>query len=347
MTSTWPIRMVFDVSPFATLIFFTVVPNRAAIAAQRVAGLDLVGRRGGGVGLDGGPRDVAARGAGSCRVAATTTARGRRRGWRGAAGCARAHRRPRSTARAGRWSACGSDGASARGRWRRTRAGLRRTRARLRRRPRDDEHQEGQDHQANEECLAAALARRAPERRRDVRAPARGPARVDRVSGQRPLTGRPARPRRDRPRAPAPRRTWRRSRVSSVRQRSRCLAIAGAAWGCVAPHRWSRVGCEPPPGAVRGDADTGRPGTPRPPTRHAHRAEPARPRSRARCGLSSVSVIASRIPPRPAMRPEAPAGRRTRFDPRPRDRRSLNATIPATTYFPERLPSQYLRRWRA
>ena len=24
-----------------------------------------------------------------------------------------------------------------------------------------------------------------------------------------------------------------------------------------------------------------------------------------------------------------------------------NAKIPATTYFPERLPSQYLRRWRA
>lgn len=31
ITSTCPIRMVFDVSPFATLIFFTVVSNRVAM----------------------------------------------------------------------------------------------------------------------------------------------------------------------------------------------------------------------------------------------------------------------------------------------------------------------------
>jgi hypothetical protein len=32
MARTCPIRRVFDVSPFATLIFFTVVLNRAAMA---------------------------------------------------------------------------------------------------------------------------------------------------------------------------------------------------------------------------------------------------------------------------------------------------------------------------
>jgi hypothetical protein len=31
MVSTWPGRMAFEVSPFATLIFFTVVLNRVAI----------------------------------------------------------------------------------------------------------------------------------------------------------------------------------------------------------------------------------------------------------------------------------------------------------------------------
>jgi len=32
MTSTCPVRITFDVSPLATLIFFTVVPNLVAIA---------------------------------------------------------------------------------------------------------------------------------------------------------------------------------------------------------------------------------------------------------------------------------------------------------------------------
>ena len=54
------------------------------------------------------------------------------------------------------------------------------------------------------------------------------------------------------------------------------------------------------------------------------------------CG--STAVIASRIAGTGSSGPAAVG----------RDAMSAgNAKIPATTYFPERLPSQYLRRWRA
>ncbi len=55
---------------------------------------------------------------------------------------------------------------------------------------------------------------------------------------------------------------------------------------------------------------------------------------RATCGMRRESVIAAQDTGwRDAVQPESvPPG---------------NAKIPATTYFPERLPSQYLRRWRA
>ena len=67
----------------------------------------------------------------------------------------------------------------------------------------------------------------------------------------------------------------------------------------------------------------------------------ARPSGR---GLSGQDVV-GHSGPGPRATPDT-TGRRNQLAGFPA-RSPENAEIPATTYFPERLPSQYLRRWRA
>ncbi len=71
---------------------------------------------------------------------------------------------------------------------------------------------------------------------------------------------------------------------------------------------------------------------------------PSRPASRQTARIRSISAGSAS----PALPLDIqPVPQRTVQRIVPRRERSRNARTLATTYFPERLPSQYLRRWRA
>ncbi len=133
-------------------------------------------------------------------------------------------------------------------------------------------------------------------------------------------------------------------RWADPRQRRRCLSLVRAAGGSTAAQRCSRDGATPRQSPLR-------------PARYGHSR-----RGAAASGASTGADASGGITgPRPSLGagcPPVPAASssvviRTRIagtvGARPRQGRasSGNGKIPATTYFPERLPSQYLRRWRA
>ena len=168
---------------------------------------------------------------------------------------------------------------------------------------------------------------------------------IDRVSGQKPLTGACAA---DGATGLELLRRHERG-AAHVRRRQAQVALLGDR-GCglglrrAAPMVARGLGAAPR--AVRGDEIRTGPvhHVCRPATRIARSRTPALGVALARALVGLGHRVEDTAPA--TMRPEAPGGSDTAGGPVDTSP-ALNATIPATTYFPERLPSQYLRRWRA
>ena len=188
---------------------------------------------------------------------------------------------------------------------------------------------------------------------------ARSPARLHRIDagrGRRESSARPGAAGRSPDRAassmpPRPRRTSRTSTWSGVRHSRRCFSAASGAGGVTAAQRWSRAAVaarQEPSDDVRNGhwrrerPETGSPGAEGAGSGGRGSATVMAEQDRSRRGQRERDAADSSAAPA-AVRTSG--GRPTQGESRAATRG--NAKIPATTYFPERLPSQYLRRWRA